>query len=116
METAVNETSIKIENWADIRELVLMCIGTDKGSWWADPSFGSELWKLRQEGKVDNRTAGRLHQMILDCLEWMKEDGITDGIECQAEQTGKDEITYIVTIIRPQGGLVIVKDTWDAVK
>ena len=41
----------KLENWQDIRELILMSIGTDKGRWWADKEFGSELWKLRQSGK-----------------------------------------------------------------
>jgi len=107
---------IKIENWADIRELAFMCIGTDKGTWWADPSFGSELWMLRQEGKVDNRTAGRVQQMVLDCLMWMKDDGIASGIECYAERSGKNEIAYAVTIARPKGNPVIVKDTWNAVK
>jgi phage gp46-like protein len=108
------EAAVRIEGWADIRELALMCIGTDKGTWWADPSFGSELWMLRQEGKVDSRTAGRVQQMILGCLAWMKEDGLAAGIECRAERAGKNEIAYYVTIARPKGDTVIVKDTWDA--
>jgi phage gp46-like protein len=108
--------SVSIEQWTDIRELALMCIGTDKGAWWADPSFGNELWKLRQEGKVDNKTAGKVQQMILDCLIWMKDDGLASVIECQAEQAGKNEIAYIVTIMRPNENPVIVKDVWYAVK
>lgn len=110
------ERAIKIENWTDIRELVLMCIGTDKGTWWADPSFGSELWILRQEGKINSRTVGRVQQMILDCLKWLKEDGLAANIECHAEQIGKNEIAYSVTVYRPKGDPVIVKDTWDAIK
>jgi len=110
------EAAARIENWTDIREITLMCIGTDKGTWWADPSFGSELWILRQEGKVDNRTAGRVQQMILGCLQWMKADGIASEIDCNAEQAGKNEIAYLVTILRPNGDKVIVKDTWYAVK
>ena len=106
----------RIESWADIRELSLMCIGTDRGTWWADPDFGSELWMLRQEGKVDGRTAGRVQQMILDCLEWMKRDGIASDIQCRTEQSGKNEITYSVTVFRPNGDTVMVKDTWDAIK
>ena len=105
---------INVENWADIRELALMCIGTDKGTWWEDPSFGSELWILKQEGKVDSRTVGRVQQMILECLQWMKDEGLAAGIECQAEQAGKNEIAYNVTIFRPEGDPVMVKDTWDA--
>jgi len=108
--------AVRIENWADIRELVLMCIGTDKGTWWADPSFGSELWKLRQEGKVDSRTAGRVQQMIEDCLMWMKDDGLAASIECHAEQEGKNKIAYSVAVIKPNGDTVMVKDAWDAVK
>ena len=110
------EAVTRIENWTDIRELVLMCIGTDRGTWWADPSFGSELWILRQEGNVDNRTAGRVQQMILDCLMWLKDDGLAADIECYAERAGKDEIAYSVTVLRPSGDPVIVKDTWNAVK
>ena len=110
------EAAVKVENWTDIRELVLMCIGTDKGTWWADPSFGSELWMLRQEGKVDNRTAGRVQQMIEDCLMWMKEDGLAADVKCYAEQAGKNKIAYSVTVIRPNGDTIMVKDVWDAVK
>lgn len=108
--------AVRVENWADIRELAIMCIGTDKGTWWADASFGSELWKLRQEGKVDNRTAGRVQQMIEDCLMWMKNDGFAAGIECRAERVGKNKIAYSVMVRRPNGDTVMVKDTWDAIK
>ena len=108
--------STRIENLADIRELVFMCIGTDKGTWWADPAFGSELWILRQEGKVDNRTAGRVKQMILDCLMWLKDDGLAADVDCQAERAGKNEIAYSVNVLCPNGNTVIVKDVWNAVK
>ena len=109
------EAAVRIENWADIRELALMCIGTNKGTYWADLSLGSELWILRQEGKVDSRTAGRVKQMILDCLAWLKDDGLASDIECHAEQAGKNEIAYSVTVFRPDGDTVIVKDVWNAV-
>lgn len=110
------ETEVKIEDWAAIKELARMSIGTDKGSWWADKSFGSELWILRLEGKVDNHTAGRMQQMILDCLKWLKDDGLAADIFCQTEQTGKNEITYYVKILRPIGEPVMIKETWSAVK
>jgi phage gp46-like protein len=115
MEAAVSKT-VRIEDWTSVRELVLMCVGTDKGSWWADPSFGSELWILRQEGKINNRTAGRVQQMVLGCLLWMKNDGLAADIECFAEQAGKNEIAYCVTVTRPKGDPVVVKDVWNAVK
>jgi len=108
------EAAVKIENSNGAKEMALMCIGTDKGSWWADPDFGSELWKLRQEGKITSRTAARVQQMILECLSWMKEDGLVSAMECRAEQSGKNKITYRVTLFLPDGNPLSVKDTWDA--
>jgi phage gp46-like protein len=104
----------RIENWTDIRELALMSIGTEKGSWWASPDFGSDLWILRRSGKVNGRTAAAVQRMILECLAWLKDDGVAKIIDCQAERTGKNEISYTVTILRPDGSPVIVKDVWNA--
>lgn len=103
---------VKIEQWTDIQELVAMSIGTDKGRWWADPSFGSELWILREIGKVDGTTAGRVRAAILESLAWLKADGLAKDIECTAERTGKNEIRYEVTVVRPDGSSVFIKDVW----
>jgi phage gp46-like protein len=107
-------STVRIEGWADVRELVQMSIGTDKGSWWADPAFGSEIWKLRQAGKVDSRTAGTFQRFLQDCLAWLKEDGIVEDVMCTAERSGKNEIAYSVTTLRPDREPLIVKDTWNA--
>ncbi|MDR0456698.1 MAG: phage GP46 family protein [Treponema sp.] len=104
-----------IENWNDIRELVLMSIGTDKGSWWADPNFGSELWLLRQSGKADGRAAGTLRRMILECTQWLINDGLIKKIDCEAERTGKNEISYYVTMFGINGSVVQIKEVWNAV-
>jgi phage gp46-like protein len=106
---------IKIESWADISELVLMSIGTDRGSWWADPHFGSDLWMLKQEGKINGKTAGTVQRMILECLDWLKTDGLAKHITCYAEQSGKNEIRYEITVERPAGNAVQVRDVWYAV-
>jgi phage gp46-like protein len=108
--------TVRIENWNDVRELVLMSIGTDKGSWWADPSFGSELWILRQTGKVDNRTAGTFQRMLRECLQWLKDGGITGDVLCTAERSGKNEIAYSVTVPRPGRQPLTVKDVWNALQ
>jgi phage gp46-like protein len=105
---------IGIEHWAGVRELVLMSIGTDKGSWWADPGFGSDLWISRREGKVNGRTAGTVRRALDECLEWLKRDGIAAAVDCRAEWSGKNEIEYTVTVTRPNGDPVIVRDTWHA--
>jgi len=106
---------VKIESWADIQELVSMSIGTDRGKWWADPLFGSELWLLQQEGKVTGKTAGTVQRMILESLQWLKDDGLVKNITCTAELAGKNEINYTVIVDRPGNNPVIVKDVWRAV-
>ena len=106
---------VKLENWTDIKELVAMSIGTDKGRWWADSSFGSELWVLRQAGKVDGSTAGKVRTMILESLAWLKQDGLVKDIRCTAERRGKNEINYTLTVTKADGGSVFVKDVWHGI-
>jgi phage gp46-like protein len=105
----------RIEQWNDIRELVLMSLGTDKGRWWADPAFGSELWLLRENGKVDGQTAGTLRRMVLESLRWIILDGLADAIDCAAERTGKNEITYTVVVFRGAEKEEVAKEVWRAV-
>ena len=105
---------VTIEQWADIRELVHMSIGTNKGTWWADPAFGSDVWLLRQTGKLDEKTAGTLRYMILQATQWLVKDGLVQEITCQAARTGKHEITYTVTVIRTQGTREVLKEVWYA--
>jgi phage gp46-like protein len=105
----------KIENWADIRELVLMSVGTDKGSWWADPEFGSELWLLKQSGNTAGETALAARRMILEATAWLVSDGLVKKIECEAERSGRSAVSYTVTIYRPGGGSDEIKEVWNAV-
>jgi phage gp46-like protein len=107
--------SVKIENWADIRELVLMSLGTNKGTWWAYPDFGSELWLLKQSGKVDGQTAGTLRRMILEATAWLVSDSLVKDIECETERTGKHEITYSVIIYHSNNDSNLIKEVWNAV-
>lgn len=90
----------------------MMSIGTDKGSWWADPSFGSELWLLKEEGKIDSQTAGTLERMVRESLQWLVNDGIAATVDCKAERAGKNRIDYQATVMRPDGTLILIKDVW----
>jgi len=105
--------SIRLENNSDIRELVLMSIGTNKVSWWADGDFGSELYLLRASSKVDGDTAGSLKRMIEGCLAWLIADGIAKDILVSASRSGKNRIEYTVEVRRPNGNNFLVKDVWD---
>jgi len=92
-----------------------MCLGTDKGTWHADPDFGSELWLLKREGKVDGLTAGTVERMAREALRWLVDDGLARSVECRAESAGKNRINYVVTITRPDGATTQAKEAWDAV-
>ncbi len=102
-----------LENYQSIELLVEMSIGTDRGHWWADPEFGSDLWKIRRYGKVGPRTAGEVKRAIEDALAWLKADGLADSIEVETAQAGKTAIAYSVLVIRPDGSSAIVKDVWN---
>jgi phage gp46-like protein len=104
-----------IDGWNNVRELAMMSIGTDKGRWWADPNFGSELYLLRKTGKVDGKTAGTLKRMLQECLAWLVADGLAKKISCSEERTGKNEISYTVEITRPDGDKFYIKDVWNGV-
>jgi len=104
-----------VENWAGIRELVRMSIGTDKGTWPADPNFGSELWLLKKNGKADGQTAGTLERLIRESLQWLIEDKLAATVDCAAERNGKNRIDYRATVTRPDGSLVTVEEVWSAV-
>ena len=107
--------TVRIEQWDDIRELALMSIGTDKGTWWADPDFGSELWLLRKTGKVDGQTAGTLRRMVLESLQWILLGSLASKIDCTADRIGKHQIRYTVNIFRPNGNSIFITEVWNAV-
>jgi phage gp46-like protein len=107
--------STRIEQWASIPELVSMSIGTDKGTWWADPAFGSELWLLKKEGKVDGQTAGKLERMVRESLQWLVDDGLAATVDCAAERNGKSRIDYRVTVTQPDGSSVEVREAWSVI-
>jgi phage gp46-like protein len=107
--------SVRIEDWASVQELVRTSIGTDKGAWFADPDFGSELWLLKKEGKVDGQTAGTLERMLRESLQWLIDDGLAAAVDCTAERTGKTRIDYQITVRRPEGSPVTVKEAWNVI-
>jgi len=105
----------RIERWASVEELARMSIGTDRGTWFADPDFGSDLWLLKREGKVDGRTAGTLEGMVRESLRWLVADGLASSAECRAERNGRNRIDYLVTMTRPDGSRVFIEEAWDVI-
>lgn len=110
---------VKLEDYTNIEELVAMSIGTDRGRWWADPDFGSDLWKIQQEGRVTEGTAETVRQAILSATRWLIEDGLAQVITCTTTRTGRNSITYTVHITRPDGtargdNTMVIQEVWHA--
>ena len=89
-----------------------MSIGTDKGAWFVDPGFGSELWLLKRTGKVDGQTVGTLERMVRESLRWLVADGLAGGVDCSAQRNGRNRIDYTVTVTRPGLAPAIIKEVW----
>jgi len=109
------DDAARIERWASVEDLARMSIGTDRGAWHADPGFGSDLWLLKKAGKVDGQTAGTLERMVRESLRWLVADGLAGSVECGAERNGRNRIDYMVTITRPDGPPVFIKEAWSVV-
>jgi len=109
------DDAARIERWASVEELARMSIGTDRGTWFADPDFGSDLWLLKREGKVDGQTAGTLERMVRESLRWLVADGIAHRVECSALRNGRNRIDYTVTVTRPDGSQTFIEEAWDVV-
>ena len=69
-----------------IADLVQMSVGTEKGSWFAGPAFGSEL---RTTEKVDNNTAFVVQRMIVQATRWLLNDGLAADIAVEARRSGE---------------------------
>lgn len=105
----------RLDRPRDITTLVEMSIGTHRGKWWADPEFGSDLWKLKQSGKVGPELANDVRQEIIRCTKWIVDDGLAKSIACDTEIVGKNRVNYQVTTTRPDGGIELIEGVWDGV-
>ena len=67
-----------------IAELVQMSVGTEKGSWFAELTFGSELHTIE---KVDGNTAFVVQRMIVQATRWLLDDGLGADIAVDTYRT-----------------------------
>lgn len=104
----------RIESGTDIRTLVQMTLGTDRGQWWADPDFGSDLWRLRQSGKLGPDVAAKVEAEIKRALAWLVSDRAVQSIAVSTRIADKTRIDYAVLVTRDQETLQI-EGVWDAV-
>ena len=107
---------VRIEQFLTVKTLVLMSIGSDRGKWWADPDFGSDLWKLRQTGKTGPEMVKAVRQEILRCTKWIVQDGLVQTIECETYQNGRNRIDWKVIVTYLDGATEIIGDTWNGIE
>lgn len=107
--TKVNEFSL--ENYSNIETLALMSIHTDRGAWWADTDFGSELYTLKGS-KITNETPSIVCSMLIECLAWLKKDELAKDIEIETKLKDKNSVYYKVVIIKPEGKNILIEDVW----
>jgi len=105
--------TVALEQWRSITLLAAMTLGTDQGTWWGDPEFGSRLWVLRQSGKVDEAMVQAVKAEVVRALGWMKDGGlISVDPAVEAWQNGRNRIDYRVRMTRPTGVVDVMEGVW----
>lgn len=94
-----------------IKELVLMSIGTKKGSWFAEPLFGCEIHTIE---KVDSNTSAIMQQMLVRATRWLVEDGLAADIDIEVERIARDSLLWRAIVMKPDGSTELVGDVWRA--
>jgi len=74
-----------------------MSLAVEKGSWWLNPDFGSELPKLRRE-KANEATARLVKSYVLAALKWMVAAGKLTSVTVTTEVV-KSRINYLVVAL-----------------
>ncbi|WP_328184615.1 phage GP46 family protein [Marinobacter sp. OP 3.4] len=81
----------------------------DRRGWWADilarvegDRFGSRLWLLSREKNLAE-VRRRAETYAAEALEWLREDGIANTIEVEAETVATDRLGMKIRIIRTDG-------------
>lgn len=78
-----------------IKNKILKTLGTKKGSWWADPSFGTDLSQVK---KINQTTATEVENLIHESLFWMIRDGEVEDIKVEVQNSEPNRIDYRITV------------------
>ena len=102
------------ESLRDPLEIARMCIGTDRGRWWADPNFGSRLWSIRKE-KIDSATTPqKVREGIVEAIAWMKTDGLIEEYEVDAF-VSSNRVDWALKLSLPKVGTSTTKGGFDGI-
>lgn len=104
---------IQLGKSLDMDGLVSVSLGTDKGRWWCeDTTVGSEIWRLRQRGRLTKETLALFRGYVLAALEWLTIEGLAKEVTVIAE-IDRQRINYRITITSPEGGSGEVAGVFD---
>jgi phage gp46-like protein len=83
-------------------------IGGDYKGWWADTYYqdiiGSRLWTLRRR-KATQEVLRLAKEIIIECLQWLVDDGVVDRVEVENEWSRNDpnRMNMAIRIYKPDG-------------
>jgi len=107
----------QLENYTALEQIVGMTLGTDRGRWWADTEFGSDLWLIRARGHVDETTDLDVFRRICEeALAWMITDGLVKEISVSPARKDKTTISYQVSLLLPTGKTVYVEGEFNVLQ
>lgn len=98
-------TGTDLETDSGLESAILISLLTDKGSWWADPDFGSELYQLKGQ-KANDETTRSVKATVEDCLAWMVNDGVAGSVTVDVERQAGLLLAIGVSVTRPDGTVV----------
>lgn len=101
----------EIKKTDDIKTLALMSIHTDKGMWWGNDNFGSEIYTLLG-GKLTKETLATFKAMVEECLAWIVADGIASEINVEAKLKDRNTVEYKIIVARPNEKDEIINEVW----
>ena len=89
----------------------------DKRGWWGDlvsPSpIGSKLWQFERV-KTTQTTIEQFKNAILECLQWLIDDEVSEKIDVNVYRSGDDRLNFELKIYQTDGNVTALKfnDLW----
>lgn len=103
--------TVDLNDYKNIKYLVLMSINSNKNKYWADDDFGSDLFKLNK-AKIEKSTHNVVKRIIEESLSWIEDDGLAKSIEVTAKANVKNRIDWTVEILKPNEETELIKGVW----
>lgn len=100
-----------LNDYQNIKYLVLMSVNSNKNKYWADDDFGSDLFKLNKS-KISKSTPNEVKRTIEESLAWLEDDGLVEAVEVSAQANEKNRIDWTVEILKPDKETELIKGVW----